>query len=107
QAFVFPVALIEVQYPSGLPEEVRGAGEDPVFVLPGLDGIPVEDAADRRAADRLAQLDAGQAGEVAERQAAQGRLCLGPPLTNEGGDEGTIEGGKRRLGGLVRVGLQG
>ena len=50
-----PVALVQVQDDGGLLEEVGGAREDPVFVLPGLDGVLVEDSPDRAAADRLVQ----------------------------------------------------
>jgi hypothetical protein len=46
-SFPLPVTLVQIQDDSGLLEEVGGAGEDPVFVLPRLDGILVEDAPDR------------------------------------------------------------
>src|SRR5205085_2517850 len=102
-----PVARVQVQHAGGLGEEIRGAGEDPVFVLPRLDGVGIEDAPDRRAANRFAQFRLGDLGEVTQRLAAQGRLRLSYPLASKGRDQSAVEGGKKRLYAPDRVGPEG
>jgi hypothetical protein len=72
EALVLPVALVQVQDNGGLGEEVRRAGEDPVLVLPGLDGVGVEDLPDRGAANRLVQLTGGASGQVGGGLPTQG-----------------------------------
>src|SRR5262249_6141300 len=95
QAFAPPVALVEVEYRGRLLEEIWCAGKDPVFILPGLDGILIEDAANGPAADRPAQFGRGESGEVAEGLAADGTFALGDALTGQGGDLGAVQWGKR------------
>src|SRR5262249_57068230 len=58
------VALVQVQDYRGLGEEVGGAGEEPVLVLPGLDRVPVQDLPDGGAADGLVQLLARPLGQI-------------------------------------------
>jgi len=70
-SFPLPVALVQIQDDGGLLEEVGGAREDPVLVLPGLDGVLVEDPPDRGAADGLVQLVSGALGEIGRGLAAQ------------------------------------
>src|SRR5712691_5185260 len=43
-----PAALVEVEHPPGLLQEVRVAREDPGTLLPGLDRVLGEPAPDRR-----------------------------------------------------------
>jgi hypothetical protein len=50
-----PVSLVQIQDDGGLLEEVGGAREDPVFVLPRLNRVLVEDSPNRGAADGLVE----------------------------------------------------
>ncbi len=52
-SFPLPVSLVQIQDNGGLLEEAGGAREDPVFALPRLNGVLVEDSPDRAAADGL------------------------------------------------------
>jgi ribose 1,5-bisphosphokinase PhnN len=66
-----------------------------VLVLPGLDGIRVEDAADRARADRLVQRGRGKAGEITQRLAAERASAPSDFFTGQGGDLGAVKRGKR------------
>src|ERR1700678_1096916 len=72
ESLVLPVALVEVQHHSSLGKEVRRAREEPVLVLPGLDGVLVKDLPYRGAANGLAQFLLRSLGQVGGRLAAQG-----------------------------------
>ena len=65
-AFPLSVTFVEIQDDGGLLEEVAGTGEDPVFVLPRLDGILVEDSPDCAPANRLVGFVSGAAARSAE-----------------------------------------
>ncbi len=45
QILALPLALVEIQNPSGFRGEIRIAGEDPAARLPGPDGILVDPSA--------------------------------------------------------------
>jgi hypothetical protein len=102
EALVPPVALIQVEHGGGLGEEVGRAGEDPVLVLPGLDGVLVEDAPDGGAADRLIQLLLRPLGQVGGGLPAQRVAGTGDHVTGDGGDDGPVQGGKRPACALAR-----
>ncbi len=94
-AFPLSVTFVEIQDDGGLLEEVAGTGEDPVFVLPRLDGILVEDSPDCAPANRLVGFVSGAAGEIGRRLAAQRFSGAGRHITGDRGDHGPVEGGKR------------
>jgi len=52
QRLVSPLAGIEIQHAAGLGGKVRVTGEDPTAVIPGPDGVMMQPAPQRAAADR-------------------------------------------------------
>jgi hypothetical protein len=64
EAVPVPGSLVQVEDPGGLAEEVRVPGEEPVLVLPRLDGVRVQEPGNGGATDRLAQVGRGVAGQV-------------------------------------------
>ncbi len=94
-SFALPVTLVQIQDDGGLLEEVGGTGENPVLVLPGLDGVLVEDAPDGAAADGLVQLALDPFGEIGRGLAAQRVSGASDHITGDRCDNGPVKGGKR------------
>jgi hypothetical protein len=91
----FPYTFIQIQNALGFVGEIRIAGEDPVMVLPGAEGIGVQPTPDRSTADLwddalrhyyLLDIGTGKSGER-ESQAMR-------KLTGDGFDVGGDAGGK-------------
>ena len=91
----FPYTFIQIQNAFGFVGEIRIAGEDPVVVLPGAEGIGVQPTPDRSAADPwddalrhdfLLDICTGESGER-ESQAMR-------KLTGNGFDVGGDVGGE-------------
>src|SRR5262249_34533508 len=70
QGLAAPQARIQVQDRAGFLGELRGAWENPVLVLAGLEGVGMQGAPDRAAADGLAESGVGPGRQVGERLAA-------------------------------------
>ena len=101
-AFPLPVTFVQIQDDGGLLEEVAGAGEDPVFVLPRLDGVLVEDSPDRAPADGFVEFVSRAVGEIGRGLAAQRVSGASDHITGDRGDNGPVEGGKDRLAAPAR-----
>ena len=102
QGLALPAARVQVQDRPGFLDEAGVAREDPVLVLPGLDGIAVQDPPHRTAADGLAQSLPNPSRDIGQGLAAQGLLGLGHQLTGGGLDQRPDPGGKTRPCGRVR-----
>ena len=98
----FPQDSAELYVPLLGFTQVRVAWEDPVLVLPRLDGIAVQDPPHRTPADGLAQRAPDPVRDIGQRLTAQRLLGLGHQLTGGGLDQGLLQGGKTRPYGRVR-----
>src|SRR5260370_14170939 len=96
QPFPFPVALVQVQHARGFGKEVGSTREDPVFVLPRLDGVGIQDALHGAPADRLLQFPLGLLRQIPQRLPTQGTLVTGDGLARQRRHHGPLQGGQKR-----------
>src|SRR5262249_8061399 len=89
-----PEPSIQIQYPASLLCKLRVSGKNPVFVLPGFDGIGIEYPPDRAGTDGLAQGPARLHSEVRRREPTQGQAGMVDCFTRTGFHEGTVQRGK-------------
>ncbi len=96
QGGAFPLPRVQVEDRPCLFQELGVSREDPVLVLPRLDGIFVEDAPHRATADRPIQRSLRSRCEIRQRLPTDGLARLGNPLTGQRLEQSMIARGKKR-----------
>src|SRR5215475_1252152 len=103
--FPLPGPGVQIQYLPSFVGKLRISGKNLVFVLPGFDGIGIENAPDRAGTDGLAQGPTRLHSEVCRREPTQRQASIVDRLTRTGFHEGTVQRGKTGPSGLDQVHL--
>ena len=92
--FPWPVPSLPIQHAPGFFDQGRGAGNNPVLVLPGLDGIGIAYPPDGAGTDRFPQRPTGRRGDVRRREPTPRQRRVVDCLPRDGFDEGLVPRGK-------------
>ena len=99
QRLVSPLAGIEIQHAAGLAGKVRVTGEDPTAVIPGPNGVMMQPAPQRAAADRGDQTALlNLLHQVAGTPAGERSTVLGGQFARQGSNLHDEVGGKKSGG---------
>ena len=96
QGFSLPMPRVQVKDRPGLCQELRVSRKDPVLVLPGLDGVLVQDPPYRAAADCLAQRRLCSRREIFQGLPTNRLAGFRDSFTSQGLDQCVIPRGKNR-----------